>query len=395
MTQEGITMTTIQSEVHNRTGSLARMARGWDRFWFRPADPTILGLIRLCAGFLVFYVHFAYSYDLQTFFGPNAWLDTQIMNEFRKEAPVIGPAMGWEDAPPLGAQNSEELEYMNKWGVNPRQTVTQGHHIWSIWFHVTDPVWMWVVHATVLTFMFSFAIGFCTRITAVLTWLAMLSYINRAQTSLFGMDAIMVVIVLYLMIGPSGSALSVDRLIARYRAIRRARKAHLPRPEAQPPVPSVSANLAIRLLQVHFCIIYLVAGLSKLQGPMWWNGTAVWATMVNFEFCPMRNRLYADALRFLAEHRWLWEMVTTGGTLFTLVFEISFPFLIWNPRLRRLVISAAVLLHLGIALVMGLVSFSIIMLTGVLSFVPSEAVRRFLNTLAWRPAPSAVAVAGA
>jgi len=273
--------------------------------------------------------------------------------------------------------------------------VTQGNHIWWIWFNVTDPVWMWVVNSTVLTFMLFFAIGFCTQITAVLTWLAMLSYINRAQTSLFGMDAIMVVIVLYLMIGPSGSALSVDRLIARYRAIRRARKAHLPRPEAQPPVPSVSANLAIRLLQVHFCIIYLVAGLSKLQGPMWWNGTAVWATMVNFEFCPMRNRLYADALRFLAEHRWLWEMVTTGGTLFTLVFEISFPFLIWNPRLRRLVITAAVLLHLGIALVMGLVSFSIIMLTGVLSFVPSEAVRRFLNTLAWRPAPSAVAVAGA
>ena len=30
--------------------------RAWDRFWFRPSDPTTIGLIRLCTGLVVVYV---------------------------------------------------------------------------------------------------------------------------------------------------------------------------------------------------------------------------------------------------------------------------------------------------------------------------------------------------
>ena len=38
--------------------------------------------------------------------------------------------------------------------------------------------------------------------------------------------------------------------------------------------PSVAANVALRLFQVHFCIIYINSGMSKLQGAAWWNGEA-------------------------------------------------------------------------------------------------------------------------
>jgi hypothetical protein len=100
--------------------------------------------------------------------------------------------------------------------------------------------------------------------------------------------------------------------------------------------------------------------------------------MANYEFSPLRFQIYADALRTFAQHRWLWELVTTGGTLFTLAFEISFAFLVWNRSLRPLLIVGAVLLHLGIALCMGLVAFSMMMLTGVLAFVPAKVVCSFL-----------------
>jgi len=377
-------MTSVQHNQNSPISSIRALAGAWNRFWFSPADPTTLGLVRLCCGLLVFYVHLAYSPDLQTLFGPDAWLDSQTINEFRKEAPVVAPPSGWEHVLPLRPQTAEEQLYVNKWGINPRQTVATGHHLWSIWFYVTDPTWMHIVHGGVLLILFFFAIGFCTRVTSVLAWLAMLSYIQRAPTTLFGMDTMMVVITLYLVIGPSGAACSVDRLLARYRARRAALRlqpvAELADSSAQAaePEPSVSANLALRLIQVHFCIIYLAAGLSKLQGPAWWGGTAVWGTMANYEFCPLRIRLYADALRTLAQNRWLWELVTTGGTVFTLVFEISFAFLVWERSLRPLLIIGAVLLHLGIALCMGLVAFSIMMLTGVLAFVPSGVVRSFL-----------------
>ena len=62
--------------------------------------------------------------------------------------------------------------------------------------------------------------------------------------------------------------------------------------EPAEPRPTVSANLALRLIQLHLLVIYGMAGLGKLQGPSWWNGMALWGTMtagefVVFDFTPM------------------------------------------------------------------------------------------------------------
>src|SRR5438309_6295933 len=251
----------VTREDNSLTGFGIQMTRAWNDFWFTPGDPTILGMIRICCGLVVLYVHLAYCYDLQAFFGKDAWLSLDKMNESRKEVPWVGPPTGWDPLPQIRANNAQEQEFIDRWGgVHPSQVMAYGQPLWSIYYHVTDPTWMWVVHGSILTIMFLFTIGFCTRVTSVLTWLGMLCYIQRAPTSLFGMDTIMNVVVLYLMIGPSGAALSVDRLIVRYWARRR----HLPEPEFLRPPPSVSANLALRLLQIHVCIIYAASGLSKL-----------------------------------------------------------------------------------------------------------------------------------
>jgi hypothetical protein len=239
---------------------------------------------------------------------------------------------------------------------------------------------MMVVHGCILATVFLFAIGLGTRVTAVLTWIGVVSYVQRAPTTLFGMDAMMLIALLYLAIGPSGRALSADRLIERWWARRRGL--------AEPPVPRLAtANFAIRLMQIHFCIIYLASGLSKLQGGTWWNGTAIWGVMANASFNPLHVPWYYELLRFLCQHRWLWEIVMGGSTVFTLVMEIGFPFLVWKPNLRWVMIVGAVLLHTGIALVMGLVGFGLFMLCLLLAFVPSEVTRRLIASVpaeAWR-----------
>jgi hypothetical protein len=162
-----------------------------------------------------------------------------------------------------------------------------------------------------------------------------------------------------------------------------ARRKQLPVPEFSPPRPLVSANFALRLLQIHLCIIYAASGLSKLQGPAWWSGVAVWGTMANYEFSPMRLQIYNAFLQFVCQHRWLWELVTTGGSYFTLAFEIGFGVLIWT-RLRSTMVVAAVLLHTGIALFMGLVTFSLMMMVAVLAFIPGTLVREFIERLSHR-----------
>ena len=120
---------------------------------------------------------------------------------------------------------------------------------------------MGMIHGANLLIMLLFTVGFCTRITSVLTWLAVLSYIQRAQTTLFGMDTIMNFVLIYLMLGPSGAALSVDRLLLRAWTARHAAARKLPAVDFWRPTPSISASFALRLIQVHLCFVYLASGL--------------------------------------------------------------------------------------------------------------------------------------
>jgi hypothetical protein len=299
----------------------------------------------------------------------------------------------------------ENDRYQQEYSVDPRMVFVKGTTVFSIWFHVTDPTWMIVVQSVFLLATFCFLIGFATRISAPITWFSQLCYIHRAPTALFGVDTMSNIVLIYCMIGPSGAALSVDRLIAHWwrchhvavlarwrrfaNGIRGLVRLPLkPVPDVSLavksvpyvlPAPSVSANLAIRLLQVHVCIIYAMAGLSKLQGPSWWSGNAIWYTLANYEFAPMEFLPYKAFLTYLAMHRPMWEMFMTAGGYFTLFFEIGYPFLIWRPRFRWIFLGMALLLHGGIGFFMGLQTFSLMMLTMNLAFLPPELVRRVLS----------------
>jgi hypothetical protein len=459
----------------------ANAARGWTGFWFTPADPTTLGVIRICTGLLVFYVHFAYCFDLQDLFGKDAWYSLAAADRRRKEEPHRKPRSDWgpptelvlphepeprgqvldylrnfpddpaesrrllsllklprlpefvrdlptdeaerqrmlallkltevppdpslplnadywgrhpppnivlalrtpvaaflESLPDDPAERTQILDYMAMWRVDPRR-VTTGNTVWSIWFHVTNPDWMRVVHGLVLVTIFLFTIGLGTRVTSVLTWLAALSYVHRSPDTLFGSDDVMMVLLFYLMIGPSGAALSVDRLLAHWQAVRRARREGQPPPEWLPPEPLVSANFALRLMQVHFCIIYFAAGTSKLLGGRWWNGQALYYSIADYELGLLEHPFYSHLLSELCRTRWLWEIVFTTGTWFTLALEILLPILVWNRRWRVPLVLGVVALHTAIALAMGIAVFSLFMAALVLAFIPGEAVQGLVS----------------
>ena len=333
--------------------------RGWNRFWFAAVDPTGLGFMRICCGLLVFYITLVYSYDLMSYVGPNSWLDVPAKNYLRKEYPVVYPPDNWTD---------------------PVRVEKEGSFLWSIFFHVRDPFWVVVIHVSILIVLLLFTVGLWTRVTSVLAWIGSLQYVERVQTQLFGQDTMLIILLLYLMIGcvfsTSESALSVDRWLE----LRRERREQGRRADLTLK-PSWSANFAVRLIQVHFCIIYMVSGTSKLLGAAWWNGTALWLCLANYNFAPMRVGLYDQALTFLCNYRPLWEICLTSGVVFTLFTEISFTFLVWWRRWRPFMVSCSVLMHLGIGLIMGLSIFSALMLTMVLAFVPPDVMRVFVDDL--------------
>src|SRR5262249_43930084 len=176
----------LEAEVVAPRSLLGRMAWAWDRFFFKPADPTTLGFIRICCGLIILYTVVVYSLDLQEFFGKYAWVDLQARNEFRKDAPVYHMPSGWTTMPdPSRQPRPEDQKYLERWDISPVYTYSQGTPVWSVWFHVTDPTAMALVHTGFILVTLLFTIGLCTRVTAALTWFGALCYIHRvAPTSL-------------------------------------------------------------------------------------------------------------------------------------------------------------------------------------------------------------------
>ena len=258
----------------------------------------------------------------------------------------------------------------------------RGHRSSPIWFHVTDPAEQRAMHAVMLLIFTMFTLGLFTRVTSVLTWLAALCYIHRCQQVLFGMDTMMNIVLIYLMIADSGAALSLDRLLNRYRAVRASlsRTGTLDGPTlaylAAPPL-SVSTGFAQRLLQMHFCVIYTASGLSKLKGAAWWNHGAYWDTLVNPEFTLVYYQWYENLVRSTASSRPVFAAMSAVSVGFTFVNELGFPFLVWT-RLRPWVVMGAMAFHFGIGVFMGLIVFSLFMMAMLLSYLPGAAIRHRL-----------------
>ena len=232
---------------------LARAARsGWNAFLFTPADPTAVGLIRVAVGLLAFWSLLVFGLDLSDYFGSDGWASPDAIRMAQR---------------PLA---------------------------WSFWFLVPDG-WLRAVWCLCLGVMALYALGLFSRVTVILGWVIVVSTVRRVPIALYGFDQVLSTLALYLAVtGASGQAVSLDRFWRRWRQARAsARKpaklassaGRMVAPD-EPGVPTatISANLTLRLIQLHMVLIYGLAGLAKLQGPSWWNGTALWGTMTAGEF---------------------------------------------------------------------------------------------------------------
>jgi hypothetical protein len=306
----------------------------WNNFWFTPADPATLSLIRVLAGGMLLYTHFVWSFDLVGFFGDDGYTPASFLRE-----QILAPA-------PTEA--------------NP--TPTAPISVWSIFFWIHSAWLLWTVHIIALAVFLCLFVGLFSRTAAVLAYLFAVSYVNRVTPgAFFGLDKTNCMLAMYLMVGPCGARYSLDRLW-------RLRKGG-----TADPAPSTSANLAVRLMQVHLCIMYLFSGLAKLEGTTWQMGTAVWWAAASYEYQSLD-------LTWLAS----WPFLVALFTHVTLFWEVFYCCLVWNRLARPLVLWTAVGVHAGIALFLGMITFGLAMIFANLSFLKPETVRRWVDPVAGR-----------
>jgi hypothetical protein len=227
---------------------------------------------------------------------------------------------------------------------------------WSGYFAAPGPNGIRVIAGLTLVAAILLTIGLATPLAAVTALVGFLCAANRAPLNTFGLDDTLGMLLIPLAIGPAGARLSVDRLLG-----------------AGGGGPSVAANIALRLIQVHLCVVYFFSGCGKMLGPSWWEGTALWGAAANVQYRTLD-------LTWLARR----PLVTNALTLGTLFWEVSYPAVVWPRLTRRLWIAMAVAVHLGIGLAMGMMEFGLAMITANLAFVPAASWQALLAAVSAR-----------
>ncbi len=309
-----------------RTWSLQAVG-GWNRFWFTPSLPHTLALMRILAGAMILYTHLIWTLDLSAFLGPDSWITGDVARQIHASNVARmggGSSLAWS-------------------------------HLW----YIDSPVVLWLAHVAALAVFAMFMLGLFTRVTSILTWLLVVSYCHRLVGSLFGLDQINAMLAMYLMLAPCGSVWSLDRLLARRRG-----------GKLSPVAPTVSANVATRLIQLHMCVIYLFGGIAKMRGVTWWDGSAMWLSVANYEYqsLDMTWLVHVPLLVSLLTHM-------------TVFWEAFYCALVWPRLTRPLVLLMAVAVHGGIALFLGMITFGLAMLIGNLAFIAPETVERSREAL--------------
>ena len=205
--------------------------------------------------------------------------------------------------------------------------------------------------------------GFCSRIAAVAAWFLQLASVKSGGMFAYGADAFMTIGLFYLIFAPGGKW-SLDQWIRRDRSI-----------------DLRISGLCRRVLQLHLCVIYFFGGLTKCVGRGWWDGSNLWRSLVRPPFNILDPTLVA---------RWQWLLPIAGIGI--CVIELGYPLLIWPKRTRRLYLLCICLMHLFIALLMGMWLFAGIMITlNLAAFGPALPRLKFWSR--HRPASPDLAVA--
>jgi len=176
-------------------------------------------------------------------------------------------------------------------------------------------------------------LGLFTRVSAVIAFLLQMVIYKSMHLYLYGADFFQTMTLFYCIIFPK-SLLSLDYVIFKSK---------------QNPI---SIKWSLLLLQIHVCVIYFFSGLDKGIGINWWNGEAIWKALNshNYNGIISVNSLNVPDFVFI--------IVGIG----TVTVEFLYPLFINLKATRKIWLSLIILMHLSIAVFMGLHFFAMLMI---------------------------------
>lgn len=249
-----------------------------------------------------------------------------------------GDASGWQDA-----QRETGL-----WGFFPFN-----------FFNPADPdaVLQWKLAAVALIGL-CIAVGFATRLGILLAFFTVASLGALGPYAGDSADNLVRILLFFLIFTDSGARGSIDALIRR----------RFPMPRILPGWLRCSLhNIGVIAIGAQTLIIYAIAGLTKLRGETWIDGSALYYSLHMEQFMPWPalNVWFGGLVVFVSLISW----ATVAG-------QLAFPVLLLNHYTRVGVVLLMMSFHLGIGVFMGLGVFSLIMFAADLIFIRDNEFER-------------------
>jgi hypothetical protein len=338
------------------------LVQAWTDFWFSPVNPVGLNTLRVLAGLLFLAWLLPLAGDYQALFSVDGWFDQEAYREAARLEGGTPAPINWSLLYVCGANAGLVSAFY--WGS--------------------------------IAILVLFTLGLWTRVTSVLTWLIVVSFLANPAAR-YEADYLLVIVAFYLMIGYvllgqwSRKLSLAARLLGTSDTWLLGRwlgpKATAP---AAPAKESYAANLAVRLFQVHFALVVVTAGLHKLQHGDWWAGVAFWYPL----HPPFETT--ADSIRAEAPSAESTLFMLSLAQYLVLAWQLAFPAFAWRRRWRVVLLGGAVVGWLGSIFLYQLPLFGPVFVLGCLSYLTaaewlwaarllSQGVQ--LATGAARPAP--------
>lgn len=288
---------------------ISKVTNWWNQFWFQADARKQLALMRviLCFGFLQLYV-------------PRIW----------------------------------QMHYFSDSSIVPR---AQSLQIYMDYYRPTFSFYLWPdAWALPMTFLMlilivCFLLGIGGRFLAFTLWFIDMAFQHRNISICFGADYIGSLLLLYLAFSHNQDYLTIRKFNKNHSDFSRQ-----------------LSSVMYRMLQIQISVIYAYTGFEKLKGSTWWDGTALWNVLANYQITVMSF----EWLRYI-------PLFIVFVTLLTIVFEIYFPVAMMMPKVKYPWLALGFVFHLGIALMLGLTTFSTVMISTYPLFFSDHLMDRILS----------------
>ncbi|PJB11721.1 MAG: hypothetical protein CO119_09925 [Flavobacteriales bacterium CG_4_9_14_3_um_filter_40_17] len=174
----------------------------------------------------------------------------------------------------------------------------------------------------------SVVIGFFTRISVFFVLLFQILIFRSIPTFNYGFDNFLTMSFFYCLIFPVGTEFSVNQFLLKKNR-----------------TTIIQSRYDFFLfLKTHLCVVYFFSGIAKALDKNWWNGNAIWRSVSDLDYF---YYISPYILMFLS--------------ISVVLIELGYTFIVFT-KYRNIFLILILLMHIGIAITMGLTSFSTILI---------------------------------